>query len=137
MRKIRDYHDIFPLTDEYTAKEVSFARNIVILTTNQGTSYIESGKFAQLCSRNGGMIPREKLVEGLTAALKTAMPEKADILAEILHKVDVHVLFKRHSVRSMYAIIGDAVDHTISKLKSIFEAEVNVPRSKVDITSPS
>lgn len=119
------------LTDEYTAKEVSFARNIVILTTNQGTSYIESGKFAQLCSRNGGMIPREKLVEGLTAALKTAMSEKADILAEILHKVDVPVLFKRHSVRSMYAIIGDAVDHTISKLKSIFEAEVNVDRTKL------
>ncbi len=119
------------LVDEFTEKEVSFASNIVILITNQGASYIESGKFAHLCSRNGGTIPREKLVEGITAGLEAETPEKAGILAEILKKVDVPILFKRHNVRSMYAIIGDAVDHALAQAKSIFEAEVEVDREKL------
>lgn len=116
------------LVDEFTEKEVSFASNIVILISNQGASYIESGKFAHLCSRNGGTIPREKLVEGITAGLEAEMPEKAGILAEILKKVDVPILFKRHNVRSMYAIIGDAVDRALAQAKSIFEAEVDADR---------
>ena len=119
------------LVDEFTAKEVSFARNIVILTTNQGTTYIESGKFAHLCSRNGGTIPREKLVEGITAALETETPEKAGILAEILKKADVPILFKRHDVRSMSAIIGDAIDNTLAQVKSLFKAEIEADREKL------
>ena len=119
------------LVDEFTEKEVSFAGNIVILITNQGASYIESGKFAHLCSRNGGTIPREKLVEGITAGLEAETPEKAGILAEILKKVDVPILFKRHNVRSMYAIIGDAVDHALAQAKSIFEAEIEADREKL------
>ena len=119
------------LLDEFTGKEVSFARNIVILITNQGASYIESGKFAHLCSRNGGTIPREKLVEGIAAGLEAEMPEKAGILAEILKKVDVPILFKRHNVRSMHAIIGDAVDRALAQAKSIFEAEVEADREKL------
>lgn len=119
------------LVDEFTEKEVSFAGNIVILITNQGSSYIESGNFARLCSRNGGTIPREKLVEGITAGLKAETPGKAGILAEILKKVDVPILFKRHNVRSMHAIIGDAVDHALAQAKSIFEAEIEADREKL------
>ena len=119
------------LVDEFTEKEVSFAGNIVILITNQGASYIESGKFAHLCSRNGGTIPQEKLVEGLTAGLEAEMPEKAGVLAEILKKVDVPILFRRHNVQSMYAIIGDAVDHALAQAKSIFEAEVLADRERL------
>ena len=119
------------LVDEFTEKEVSFASNIVILVTNQGASYIESGKFAHLCSRNGGTIPREKLVEGITAGLEAEMPGKAGILAEILKKVDVPILFKRHNVRSMYAIIGDAVDRALAQAKSIFEAEIEADHEKL------
>ncbi|MBQ3288715.1 MAG: AAA family ATPase [Kiritimatiellae bacterium] len=119
------------LVDEFTGKEVSFAGNIVILITNQGTSYIESGKFAHLCSRNGGTIPREKLVEGVTAGLEAEMPEKAGVLTEILKKVDIPILFKRHDVRSMAAIIGDAVDHTLVQAKSIFDTEIETDREKL------
>lgn len=119
------------LVDEFTEKEVSFASNIVILISNQGASYIESGKFAHLCSRNGGTIPREKLVEGITAGLEAEMPEKAGILAEILKKVDVPILFKRHNVQSMYAIVGDAVDNALAQAKSIFEVEVEADREKL------
>ena len=119
------------LVDEFTEKEVSFASNVVILITNQGSSYIESGKFAHLCSRNGGTIPREKLVEGITAGLESEMPEKAGILAEILKKVDVPILFKRHNVQSMCEIIGDAVDHALAQAKSIFEVEIEADREKL------
>ena len=119
------------LVDEFTEKEVSFASNIVILITNQGASYIESGKFAHLCSRNGGTIPREKLVEGITAGLEAEMPEKAGILAEIHKKVDVPILFKRHDVRSMHGIIGDAVDNALAQAKSIFEVEIEADREKL------
>lgn len=119
------------LTDEFTGEEVSFANNIVILTTNQGTSYIDSGKFARLCSRNGGAIPREKLIEGVTAALEAEAPSKAGILSEILSKVDVPVLFKRHGVQSMREIVGDAVDGTLSKLKSVFKAEIDANREEL------
>lgn len=119
------------LVDEFTEKEVSFASNIVILITNQGSSYIESGKFAHLCSRNGGTIPREKLVEGLSAGLESEMPEKAGILAEILKKVDVPILFKRHNVHSMSAVIGDAVDHALAQAESIFEVEIKADRERL------
>ena len=119
------------LVDEFTKREVSFAGNIVILTTSLGTAYIESGKFAHLCSRNGGMIPREKLVEGVTAGLEAEAPDKAGVLAEILKKVDVPILFRRHNVRSMHAIIGDAVEHALAKAKSIFEAEVEADRERL------
>ena len=119
------------LVDEFTEKEVSFANNIVILITNQGASYIESGKFAHLCSRNGGTIPREKLVEGITAGLEAEMPEKAGVLAEILKKADVPILFKKHNVQSMYAIIGDAVDHALAQAKSIFEVEIEADRERL------
>ena len=119
------------LVDEFTGKEVSFAGNVVILITNQGASYIESGKFAHLCARNGETIPREKLVEGVTAGFEAEMPEKAGILAEILKKVDVPILFKRHGVRSMRAIIGDAVAHALGKAKSIFEAEIRADSERL------
>ena len=119
------------LVDEFTEKEVSFASNIVILITNQGSSYIESGKFAHLCSRNGGTIPREKLVEGITAGLEAEMPEKAGILAEILKKVDVPILFKKHNVQSMCTIIGDAVDRALTQAKSIFETEIEADRERL------
>ncbi len=119
------------LVDEFTEQEVSFAGNIIILTTNQGTSYIESGKFARLCSRNGGTIPREKLIEGVTAALEAETPEKAGILAEILAKADMPILFRRHDVRSMAAIVGDAVDHSLSRLKSVFNAKIDADRAKL------
>ena len=119
------------MLDEFTKREISFANNIIILITNQGASYIESGKFAQLCSRNGGTIPREKLVEGITAGIEAEMPEKAGILAEILKKVDVPILFKRHNVHSMCAIIGDAVDRALAQAKSIFEVAIEADREKL------
>lgn len=119
------------LVDEFTEKSVSFANNIVILITSQGADYLESGKFAHLCARNGGTIPREKLVEGITAGLEAETPEKAGILAEILKKVELPILFKRHNARSMHAIIGDAVDHALAQAKSIFEAEIEADREKL------
>ena len=119
------------LLDEFTGEEVSFAENIVILTASQGANYIESGKFARLCSRNGGTIPREKLIEGITAGLETKMPGKAGIISEILKKADLPILFKKHDVRSMYAIIGDAVDRTLAQAESIFRAEIAADREKL------
>jgi len=119
------------LMDEFTSKEVSFAQNIVILATNKGTSYIESGKFARLCSRNGGTIPREKLIEGVTAAFESEAPERAGILAEILAKVDAPILFRRHDVRSMSAIVGDAVDRTIAKMEGLFHVDVEADRERL------
>ena len=119
------------MLDEFTKRSISFANNIIILITNQGASYIESGKFAHLCSRNGGTIPREKLVEGITAGIEAEMPEKAGIIAEILKKVDVPILFKKHNVQSVCAIIGDAVDRALAKAKSIFDAEIAADREKL------
>ena len=116
------------LKDEFTGEYVSFANNIIIMMTNQGTSYLDSGKFAKLCARNGGTIPREKLIEGIYAALEDETPEKAGILREILAKSTCPILFRRHDVNSQCKIIGDAVDQTITKLKNVFCAEVNFDR---------
>ena len=116
------------LKDEFTGEIVSFANNIVILLTNQGTSYLDSGKFARLCARSGGTIPREKLIEGFAAALADETPGKAGIISEVLAKSGCPVLFKRHDVRSQYKIIGDAVDHTAQQLKNAFSAEVSFDR---------
>lgn len=116
------------LKDEFSGEMVSFANNIIILITNQGTSYLESGKFARLCERCGGTIPREKLIEGMTAALVDDTPEKAGIIGEILSKAGTPILFKRHDVNSQYQIIGDAIDNTVQQIKSAFSAEVSLDR---------
>mgnify|MGYP003290893698 FL=1 len=116
------------LKDEFSGEDVSFANNIVIMMTNRGTSYLDSGKFARLCARSGGTIPREKLIEGIAAALDDETPEKAGVIREILAKSTCPILFKRHDVRSQCKIIGDAVDRTVAKLKSVFRAEIAFDR---------
>ena len=119
------------LTDEFTGEEVSFAENIVILATNQGTSYIDSGKFAHLCSSNGGTIPRDKLVEGVIAALEEDAPSKAGVLGEILSKVDVPIPFKRHDAISMAEIVSDAIDRTLQRMNKIFDADISADRESL------
>lgn len=116
------------LKDEFSGETISFTNNIIILITNRGTSYLESGKFARLCERCGGTIPREKMIEGVSAALDDEMPEKAGVISEILAKAGTPILFKRHDVRSLHQIIGDAVDNTARRLKDAFSAEVMMDR---------
>lgn len=45
--------------------------------------------------------------------------------------MDVPILFKKHDVRSMCAIISDAVDHALTQTKTIFEAEIEADREKL------
>ena len=116
------------LKDEFTGEDVSFANNIILLLTNRGTSYLESGKFARLCARCGGTVPREKVIEGVTAALAEEEPKKAGVIGEVLAKTGCPILFRRHDVRSQHKIVGDAIDRTVQQLGSVFRAKVGYDR---------
>lgn len=113
------------LLDEFTKEEVSFAGNILIFTSNIGTSYVESGVFARLCARAGGTIPRDKLLEGIGSALRSELPAKAGILEELLAKATRPILFHRHSADSLAAIAEDHVRNTLNLLAKNYGARVS------------
>lgn len=110
--------------DEFTKEDVSFLDNIIILITNRGANYVDSGAFARLCKRSGGNIPRESLVEGISAALTADVRDKAGILGEIFTKVTRLIVFHRHTADSLAAIAADGVEHTLARLRQTFNAEV-------------
>lgn len=119
------------LFDEYTKKKVSFANNILIFTTNVGAATVDSGAFARLCERAGGTIPREKLIENLTAALRVEAPGKDGILGEILSKASCPILFHRHSATSLAAIAEDHIRETLFRLANRYNTEVEADVSSL------
>lgn len=113
------------LLDEFTKEEVSFADNTLIFTTNVASSYVDSSAFARICERAGGTIPRDKLLEGVNAALSAELPEKASILGEIFMKATAPVLFHRHTADSLAAIAEDHIHHNLRRLETIYGARVS------------
>ena len=117
------------LKDAYTNEDVSFARCIVIFTTNQGSEFVASERFFRLSEANGGTIPRERLVDGIVAAIDDARPDVIGAVADIVRKVDHAVIFHNHTVDSLLKIIDRAVDGAIDHTAKLFSATVTADRS--------
>lgn len=113
------------LMDEFTHRSVSFAQNIVILTTNNGTDYLQTRAFARFRDENGGTIPREKLIEGLVATIPLPNTAQKGILDDILAKVDSTLLFAQHTPTSAAQIVAQAVHQTLAHLQNAFSCEVH------------
>lgn len=113
------------LRDEYNGGDVSFASNIIIMTTNRGTDYVNSEKFARLCKSNGGVIPREKLVEGISAQLEDDCGENAGMVAGLIKQCDVPVLFKNHTCSSITGIVEHEIDATVAFLRNTYGCPVD------------
>lgn len=119
------------IKDGFSGEDVSFARNIVILTTSLGAEeFLGSKKFIKLAEANGGTIPREKLIEGLTTTLENENPERAGILSEVLQKVDVPVLFRKHDVASTLRIINRAIETAAQNLENVFHAKIELDNNR-------
>ena len=119
------------LKDSFTDEDVSFARNIVIFTTNKGAEFLASERFARLSEANGGTIPRERLVDGISSALEDSKPETAGAIADILGKVECPILFHGHSVSSLMMVIDGAIDRAVEHIKRVFAASVSFDREQL------
>ena len=112
------------LRDEYNGEDVSFASNIIIMTLNRGTECVNTEKFVNLCKSNGGVIPREKLVEGISAQLEDDNTENAGVVSGLIKQCDVPVLFKNHTCSSITKIIEHEIAATAEFLKNSYRCEI-------------
>ncbi len=112
------------LIDEFSRERVSFADNIIILISKCGGKFIDSKKFEHLRHNSGGMVPREKLLEGIEAELKTFVPTKVDILTEIFGKTSAPIAFHRHTPESIHSIVFDSISSTLHRIARIYNVEV-------------
>ena len=119
------------LKDAFTGRYVSFARNIVILTMSQGAEFLASEKFVRTSEANGGNIPRERLIDGITSALDDYKQESASAIADIVGKVDVPVLFHGHDVQSLLMIIGVALDKAVAHIERVYSTHVTCNKDAI------
>ncbi len=112
------------LKDAFTGRNVSFARNVVILTMSQGAEFLASEKYVRTSEANGGSIPRERLIDGITSALEDYKQESASAIADIVGKVDIPVLFHSHGVQSLLKIIDVALDKAVAHIERVYSAHV-------------
>ena len=113
------------IVDEFTHRPVSFAQNIVLLTTNSGSAYLRTRAFARFRDENGGTIPREKLLEGISASFSQGEAVKRGILDGILSKVDHPIAFQGHTLASTAQIATQSIRQTLAQMKDVFQAEVH------------
>ena len=113
------------IVDEFTHRPVSFAQNIVLLTTNGGSAYLRTRAFARFRDENGGTIPREKLLEGISATFSQQESTKRGNLDDILSKVDHPIAFQRHTLASTTQIVTQSIRQTVVQMKEVFQAEVH------------
>ena len=116
------------LKDSFTGEIVSFSRNILIFTTNQGAEFLASERLARISEANGGAIPRERLVEGIMSTLVDVKTETSGAISDIIGKVDYPILFHAHSVSSLLKIIDKAIDRAVEHIQYVFSATVTLER---------
>ena len=112
------------LKDNFTGKTVSFARNIVILTTNRGSDFCDSEKFMVLCENRAGGIPRDKLIDGVCSTVERLNPLRGGLMRMIFSKTDMPVLFGKHDVDTIPLIVGQAVHTVFDRLKNAFKLRI-------------
>ena len=119
------------LKDAFTGRYVSFARNIVILTMSQGAEFLASEKFVRTSEANGGNIPRERLIDGITSALDDYKQESASAIADIVGKADIPVLFHGHGVQSILQIINVALDKAVAHIERVYSMHVACDKNAI------
>lgn len=107
------------LKDGHTGENVSFAGNIVILTSSRGAEFLESEKFIKMCTRNSGAIPRDKLIDGFCTIVEQNFYLEGRIMRQILNKVDSPVLFRKYQVLTLARIVRRAVETVLARLKTV------------------
>ncbi len=125
------------LLDEFTAEKVSFADNIIIMTTS--LDFRKNGNFARLNENRAGGIPQDKMADLVCDMLHTTsgsvMAERniASTLRVILSKVDCIIPMNEHDVASTMKMIENSIEeNTVSVARSYdVEMEYDVPRLAV------
>ena len=112
------------LKDNFTGETVSFAKNIVILTTSRGSDFCESQKFMALCENRAGGIPRDKLIDGLCSVVEKRDPQCSGLMRAILSKTDMPVLFHKHNTGTIPLIVKQAVHTVFNRLKAMFKLHI-------------
>lgn len=118
------------LADGYTGERVSFERNVIILTMNRGSEFLDTGKFFNLIRSNGGTLPREKLIEGLLEALTMCGLDNGGPLGMLLKKVDCPILFPRLDCDSTRKIILKALDRALRRVESTFGVNTEIDKEQ-------
>ena len=119
------------LKDNFTGETVSFAKNIVILTTNRGSDFCGSGKFMALCENGTGVIPRDKLIDGFCSTVERLDPQCGGQMRLILSKTDAPVLFREHDVDTIPLIVRQAAHTVFNRLKQAFKLRIECDLEKL------
>ena len=112
------------LKDNFTDETVSFAKNIVILTTNRGSDFCQSEKFMKLCENRAGGIPRDKLIDGLCSTVEQLNKMCGGLMRLTLSKIDMPVLFRNHDSDTIPLIVRQAVNTVFDRLKNSFKFRI-------------
>ena len=112
------------LKDNFTGETVSFAKNIVILTTNRGADFCGSGKFMALCDNGTGGIPRDKLIDGFCSSVERLDTQCGGQMRMILSKTDAPVLFREHNEETIPMIVKQAAHTVFDRLKQSFKLRI-------------
>lgn len=112
------------LLDNYTDKMVSFADNIIILTTS--VSFRDHAHFVKINEEQAGNIPNDKMVELVCEALAAERPanqKMADnnmVVRNLLEKTQLLVPMNDHGIESIRGIISQSVSTVINNLSNSF-----------------
>lgn len=102
------------MEDGYTKEVVSFANNVVIVITHQ-KEFAESDEYSSLAAKTSGILPRDKIIEGLV--------EFAPSFHSTLRLVDAPILFRQHSCKSFLGIVHSKVAAMKRRFAAAYHAE--------------
>lgn len=118
------------IKDGNTRETVSFSGNIIILTMNRGAEFFQTGKFQRLFLSNGGMIPKEKLVEGILSSLDLKGLDVGGPIGSIIRKSDHPIIFSRLDCETTRKIALKALDGALRRVETVFGAKTEINREQ-------
>ncbi len=120
------------IDDEFTGKNVSFADNIVILTTSLPCR--QDARFVSMNEQNAGRIPHDKMMELICNTISNAPGfsalerNKMGAIRSLLDKVDDIILLNDHDVKSTRHMIRLALESSIALMSEILRVECDMQR---------
>lgn len=113
--------------DAYKDEDVSFARNVVIMTLTAGAEWIETERFAELVQDYNGNIPKDRIIECVAESMKEkGVDDKRSALLSILSKVDKIICFPKFTADDTLKILKRNIGKSKEQLLHSFAKSVEL-----------
>lgn len=118
--------------DDYADKDISFARNVILITITAGSEFIETEKFAELVRDYKSEIPKDRLIECVAESMKDkTRDEKKTVLLAILSKADKIIALPKFTADDTLSILQREIERSKEQLVNSFAKTVELDTERL------